>query len=93
MERLLVGKASFQNREHTATFYKAVVLESLTDRQFQSGQRGWNASEYFVEKALYDSLPDDLEKMPRVELNFDVIGGKAYLASATFPDAVPATKK
>ena len=93
MTRLLVGKSSFQNKEHTATFYKIVVLESLTERQSQSGQRGWNASEYFVEKALYDSLPDDIEKMPCVELGFDVIGGKAYLVSVTFPDAAPATKK
>ena len=92
MTRFLVGRASFQNKEHTATFYKITVLESLTERQYNSGQRGYNASEYFVDKGFYDSLPEDLERMPRVELGFDVVGGKAYPVSATFPDA-PATKK
>lgn len=81
MVRYLVGKAFFQSKDKSQTFYKITVLESLTARQYQSGQRGYNASDYFVDVAVYSQLPDNLDAMPRVDLGFDVVGGKAYLNS------------
>lgn len=79
VQRMLFGKDTFENKAKTGRFYKVTLVEPVTEKQYEYGRRGNSAVDYFINRDLYQSLPDNYDGFPLADVDFNVTGGHAEI--------------